>query len=108
MFFFYFRNFRNGNGRDFEENYAEKAGTSSVNKHRDDVSSDRIGLSLGAGADSVRHSEALWWKRQTYAGHYGNGSTWKTSQVQQSLVELYIHVSMNILYSNITFKLKPF
>lgn len=103
---FYCRSFRKRNGRDFEENCAEKAG--SFYKHPDDVSSDWIGFSLCAGADSVRHSEALWWKRQTYAGHYGNGSAWKTRQVQQSLVEIFIRVSMNILYSNIIFKLKPF
>lgn len=103
---FYCRSFRKWNGRDFEENCAEKTG--SFYKHPDDVSSDWIGFSLCAGADSVRHSEALWWKRQTYAGHYGNGSGWKTRQVQQSLVELFIRVSMNILYSNIIFKLKPF
>lgn len=73
----------------------KKAG--SFCKHRDDVSSDWIGLTLGAGVDSIRHSEALWWKRQTYAGHYGNGSAWKSRQVQQSLVKLFIHGSSNIL-----------
>lgn len=75
IFFFYFRKFRKRNRRDFEENCAEKAGKSY--KHHDDVSSDRIGLSLSrCWCWYWHHSEALWWKRQTYAGHFGNGLTW--------------------------------